>query len=67
MGNKSSLFLLDLGNIASSYQYDAWGNLLSQSGDMAAENPYRYAGYQYDEETGLYYLIARYYYNAPIR
>nr|WP_232515580.1 RHS repeat-associated core domain-containing protein [Aeribacillus pallidus] len=61
MGNKSSLFLLDLGNIASSYQYDTWGNILSQSGDMAAENPYRYAGYQYDEETGLYYLIARYY------
>ena len=28
---------------------------------MAAENPYRYAGYQYDEETGLHYLIARYY------
>nr|WP_232515583.1 RHS repeat-associated core domain-containing protein [Aeribacillus pallidus] len=23
--------------------------------------PYRYAGYQYDNETGLYYLIARYY------
>jgi len=61
VGNKSSLFLLDLGNIASSYQYDTWGNILSQSGDMAAENPYRYAGYQYDEETGLYYLIARYY------
>lgn len=28
---------------------------------MAEENPYRYAGYQYDKETGLYYLIARYY------
>ncbi|MGP3611023.1 RHS repeat-associated core domain-containing protein, partial [Anoxybacteroides rupiense] len=28
---------------------------------MADENPYRYAGYQYDQETGLYYLIARYY------
>ncbi|MGP3610958.1 RHS repeat-associated core domain-containing protein, partial [Anoxybacteroides rupiense] len=33
----------------------------SKSGEMATENPYRYAGYQYDEETGLYYLIARYY------
>nr|WP_232515776.1 RHS repeat-associated core domain-containing protein [Aeribacillus pallidus] len=43
------------------YQYDAWGNLLSQSGSLADENPYRYAGYQYDRETGLYYLIARYY------
>ncbi|WP_338036493.1 RHS repeat-associated core domain-containing protein [Neobacillus notoginsengisoli] len=25
------------------------------------DNHYRYAGYQYDHETGLYYLIARYY------
>ncbi|ACJ34858.1 Rhs family protein [Anoxybacillus flavithermus WK1] len=50
------------GNIVARYQYDAWGNILSQSGDLEDENPYRYAGYQYDNETGLYYLIARYYY-----
>ncbi|OKO96214.1 wall-associated protein [Geobacillus proteiniphilus] len=49
------------GNIVARYQYDAWGNILSQSGALADENPYRYAGYQYDQETGLYYLIARYY------
>ncbi|AST05456.1 type IV secretion protein Rhs [Anoxybacillus flavithermus] len=49
------------GNIVARYQYDAWGNILSQSGALADENPYRYAGYQYDNETGLYYLIARYY------
>ncbi|WP_324699060.1 RHS repeat domain-containing protein [Geobacillus icigianus] len=52
------------GNIVARYQYDAWGNVLSQSGEMAAENPYRYAGYQYDQETGLYYLIARYYHST---
>lgn len=28
---------------------------------MASNNPYRYAGYRYDEATGLYYLMARYY------
>jgi RHS repeat-associated protein len=28
---------------------------------MASSNPYRYAGYRYDEVTGLYYLMARYY------
>lgn len=28
---------------------------------MASQNPIRYAGYYYDEETGLYYLMARYY------
>jgi len=49
------------GNIVASYTYDAWGNILSSSGTMAASNPYRYAGYRYDTETGLYYLIARYY------
>ncbi|WP_301281693.1 RHS repeat domain-containing protein [Lysinibacillus capsici] len=43
------------------YTYDAWGNNMSQSGTMATINPYRYAGYRYDEDTKLYYLIARYY------
>jgi RHS repeat-associated protein len=28
---------------------------------MASSNPYRYAGYRYDEAIGLYYLMARYY------
>ncbi|WP_282156222.1 polymorphic toxin type 8 domain-containing protein [Cytobacillus gottheilii] len=49
------------GNIVASYIYDAWGNILSQSGPMADINPYRYASYRYDNETDLYYLIARYY------
>jgi len=49
------------GNVVAEYEYDAWGNILSQSGSMASMNPYRYAGYRYDEETGLYYLMARYY------
>ncbi len=49
------------GNVVASYQYDAWGNVISQSGTMASANPYRYAGYRYDEATGLYYLMARYY------
>ncbi|WP_203364733.1 RHS repeat-associated core domain-containing protein, partial [Bacillus sp. REN10] len=34
---------------------------LSESGSMAGETPIRYKGYRYDIETGLYYLIARYY------
>ena len=49
------------GNIVARYDYDAYGNILSQTGTMAALNPYRYAGYRYDEATGLYYLMARYY------
>ncbi|WP_236546350.1 RHS repeat-associated core domain-containing protein [Anoxybacillus sp. PDR2] len=49
------------GNVVARYEYDTWGQIRSQTGALATENPYRYAGYQYDEETGLYYLIARYY------
>ena len=44
-----------------SYEYDAWGNILSQSGGMASANPLRYRGYYYDTETGFYYLQSRYY------
>ncbi len=47
------------GAVAATYRYDAFGNLLQQTGD--ADNNITYAGYQYDEETGLYYLNARYY------
>ena len=47
------------------YKYDAWGRRLSKTGTMASTlgtlNPFRYRGYVYDEETGLYYLRSRYY------
>ena len=49
------------GAVAASYEYDAWGNILSQSGSMADVNPLRYRGYYYDSETGFYYLQSRYY------
>ena len=55
-----------------SYTYDSWGKLLSikdgQGKDISNDknhigykNPYRYRGYRYDTETGLYYLQSRYY------
>ena len=47
------------------YTYDAWGKLISTTGTLAstlgANNPFRYRGYYYDTETGLYYLTTRYY------
>jgi RHS repeat-associated protein len=50
------------GNEVASYEYDAWGNILSiTGGDIAQLNRYRYRGYRYDSETGLYYLQSRYY------
>jgi YD repeat-containing protein len=39
-----------------SNEYDAWGNHPSiNGGDIAEINPYRYRGYRYDSETGLFY------------
>ncbi|ESU31397.1 hypothetical protein G3A_16890, partial [Bacillus sp. 17376] len=49
------------GNVVGQYEYDAWGNIIFQTGTMATSNPYRYAGYRFDETTGLYYLKSRYY------
>lgn len=48
-----------------SYTYDTWGKLISIDGSLkdtvGVKNPYRYRGYRYDTETGLYYLQSRYY------
>ena len=41
------------------YQYDAFGNLLEKREDIS--NRILYTGQQYDQETGQYYLRARYY------
>ena len=53
------------GDLVVEYKYDAWGKLLSTTGSLAETlgklNPFRYRGYVYDEETGLYYLRSRYY------
>ncbi len=46
------------------YRYDAWGNILGVGGSMGGTlgmlQPFRYRGYVWDEETGLYYLRSRY-------
>ncbi|MBI4744623.1 MAG: RHS repeat-associated core domain-containing protein, partial [Actinobacteria bacterium] len=47
------------GQVVNTYEYDPWGKVLSTSETVA--NPYRYAGYRYDESTELYYLQTRYY------
>ena len=48
-----------------SYTYDAWGNPTSCTGSLAGsigqKNPFRYRGYYYDTESGLYYTASRYY------
>ncbi|MCI8589400.1 MAG: glycohydrolase toxin TNT-related protein [Clostridiales bacterium] len=57
--------------VVANYHYDAWGRLLSitnatgqkitSTSSIAYQNPIRYRGYIYDEETGFYYLNSRYY------
>ena len=59
----------DTGTEVVKYTYDAWGTPMSTSGTMAGTlgvlQPFRYRGYVYDYETGLYYLRSRYY--NPVR
>lgn len=52
------------------YKYDAWGNHsvqdangadINDAAHVGSVNPFRYRGYYYDTETGLYYLKTRYY------
>ncbi len=55
-----------------SYEYDSWGKLLAVKDGAGTDvsnnpnhignvNPFRYRGYFYDTESGLYYLQSRYY------
>ncbi|MBP5407848.1 MAG: RHS repeat-associated core domain-containing protein [Bacilli bacterium] len=51
------------GNIKVEYKYNAWGKVLSVTGDNTIKNvnSYLYKGYYYDEEAHLYYCNSRYY------
>lgn len=50
------------GKTVVSYTYDPWG-VPTVTGDteLAALNPCSYRGYDYDEDTSLYYVSSRYY------
>lgn len=58
------------GNLVAKYTYDVWGNVLDiepfekdneEQLNVARLNPFRYRGYYYDNESGLYYCNSRYY------
>jgi RHS repeat-associated protein len=60
-GQMSVRLLTDAaGNVTDQYDYDAFGNLISQAG-AATPNVYQYNGQQFDPNLGSYYLRARYY------
>ena len=46
-------------NTVNEYDYDIFGNILYQL--ESKQNPYKYSGYYYDDDTGYYYLRSRYY------
>ena len=59
-GLGSARFLSDTtGTFTDSYDYEAFGKLLNQTGNT--NNSYKFAGEQYDEELEQYYLRARYF------
>ncbi len=56
------------GKVMVEYTYDAWENILKEKSNVSPSyatvkefNPFRYRGYVYDTDTGLYYLQSRYY------
>jgi RHS repeat-associated protein len=59
-GDVTALYDSD-GTLQNQYAYDVWGKPDPANSSQPLDNAYRYAGYRWDEETGLYYLNARYY------
>ena len=51
------------GTLVGKYSYTAFGEceIETDVNGIATKNPFRYRGYYYDVETGLYYLKTRYY------
>lgn len=53
------------GKIVVKYDYDAWGTTSikqdTSSSSIGYLNPFRYKGYYYDSESGMYYCKTRYY------
>ena len=66
--NNVSEVVLD-GEVIGEYLYDGWGNvevrltqgITNEDQYVIENNPYRYRGYYYDKESGLYYCSSRYY------
>ena len=71
LGDVNALYNAN-GDLIVRYEYDAWGKVLAETdangnaltgtaATWSQLNPFRYRGYVYDAETGLYYLQSRYY------
>jgi len=59
-GHSDVIALLEAsGTVQERYEYDAFGNVLDHVDNP--KSPFRYGGYQYDQETKTYYLNSRMY------
>jgi len=47
------------GSLAQTYTFDSFGNQTASSGSLT--NPFRFAGREFDTESGLYFMRARYF------
>lgn len=55
-GGGNVTYLVNSGQgLAASYKYDAYGNLVRQSGSLASANVYRFSSKEFHAASGLYY------------
>ena len=60
-------YLDENGNTVAQYTYDAFGNIVAQSGTMADAFAFRYSTKYFDSDCGLYYYGYRYYHPVLMR
>jgi RHS repeat-associated protein len=60
-GNVMGLVKSSSGSLDATYEYDAFGQTLRESGTYAASNPFRFSTKYTDAEVGLVYYGLRYY------
>ena len=54
-------YVSETGEVVASYEYDAFGRTIAQSGAMADTFPFRFSTKYFDAESGFYYYGYRYY------
>src|SRR5207248_2214019 len=61
-GNGNITCLIDTNQlVVGKYLYDPYGNTLSLSGSLASVNRYRFSSKEWNENSGLYYYLYRFY------
>ena len=54
-------YVSETGDVVASYEYDAFGRTIAQSGSMADTFPFRFSTKYFDAESGFYYYGERFY------